>query len=114
MRRYWQPVCLSADLNDLPKAVRILGEEFVAFRDGQCQAGLLFLRRSHCGASLEYGRVEEAGCAAVIMAGSMMFRAMLSRCLWSPPIILSRNKSNPLLSGARIRWAGVRLHGVAG
>ena len=31
MRRYWQPVCLSADLKDVPKRVRIL----VAFHDGQ-------------------------------------------------------------------------------
>jgi hypothetical protein len=34
MRRYWQPVCLSADLKELPKRVRILGEDLVAFRDG--------------------------------------------------------------------------------
>ena len=61
MRRYWQPVCLSADLKDLPKPVRILGEDLIAFRDGQGRAGLLFFRCSHRGASLEYGRVEERG-----------------------------------------------------
>ena len=61
MRRYWQPVCLSADLKDLPKPVKILGEELIAFRDGQGRAGLLFFRCSHRGASLEYGRVEERG-----------------------------------------------------
>lgn len=61
MRRYWQPVCLSADLSDLPKPVKILSEELIAFRDGQGRAGLLFFRCSHRGASLEYGRVEERG-----------------------------------------------------
>lgn len=61
MRRYWQPVCLSADLEDLPKPVRILGEDLIAFRDGQGRAGLLFFRCSHRGTSLEYGRVEERG-----------------------------------------------------
>jgi len=61
MRRYWQPICLSADLKDLPKPVRILGEDLIAFRDGQGRAGLLFFRCSHRGASLEYGRVEERG-----------------------------------------------------
>jgi phenylpropionate dioxygenase-like ring-hydroxylating dioxygenase large terminal subunit len=61
MRRYWQPVCLSADLEDLPKPVRILGEDLIAFRDGQGRAGLLFSRCSHRGTSLEYGRVEERG-----------------------------------------------------
>ena len=35
MRRYWQPVCLSEDLKDLPKRICILGENLVAFRDGR-------------------------------------------------------------------------------
>ena len=48
MRRYWQPVCLSADLADLPKKVRILGEDLIAFRDGRGQAGLLFFRCCRC------------------------------------------------------------------
>src|SRR5918996_377956 len=61
MRRYWQPVCLSAELRELPKRVRILGEDLIAFRDGQGRAGLLFFRCSHRGTSLEYGRVEEKG-----------------------------------------------------
>jgi len=61
MRRYWQPVCLSADLKDLPKPVRILGEDLIAFRDGRGRAGLLFFRCSHRGTSLEYGRIEERG-----------------------------------------------------
>jgi phenylpropionate dioxygenase-like ring-hydroxylating dioxygenase large terminal subunit len=61
MRRYWQPVCLSADLKDLPKPVRILGEDLVAFRDGEGRAGLLFYRCSHRGTSLEYGRIERRG-----------------------------------------------------
>ncbi|MCY4486944.1 MAG: Rieske 2Fe-2S domain-containing protein [Deltaproteobacteria bacterium] len=61
MRRYWQPVCQSADLGDLPKRIRILGEDLVAFRDGQGRPGLLFFRCSHRGTSLEYGRVERDG-----------------------------------------------------
>src|SRR5439155_20771525 len=61
IRRYWQPVCLSADLKDLPKPVRILGEDLVAFRDGEGKVGLLFFRCSHRGTSLEYGRVETRG-----------------------------------------------------
>jgi len=61
LRRYWHPVCRSEDLRDVPKPVRILGEDLVAFRDGAGRAGLLFFRCSHRGASLEYGRVEERG-----------------------------------------------------
>jgi phenylpropionate dioxygenase-like ring-hydroxylating dioxygenase large terminal subunit len=48
-------------LKDLPKRVRILGEDLVAFRDGRGNAGLLFFRCSHRGTSLEYGRVEDRG-----------------------------------------------------
>ena len=61
MRRYWQPVCLSAELADLPKPVRLLGEDLIAFRDGQGRAGLLFFRCSHRGTSLAYGKVEARG-----------------------------------------------------
>jgi phenylpropionate dioxygenase-like ring-hydroxylating dioxygenase large terminal subunit len=61
MRRYWQPVCLSADLKDLPRRVRIVGEDLVAFRDGEGKVGLLFFRCSHRATSLEYGRVEKRG-----------------------------------------------------
>ena len=27
MRRFWQPVCLSSEITDLPHAIRILGED---------------------------------------------------------------------------------------
>src|SRR5438067_1752539 len=61
LRRYWHPICLSAELTDLPKRVRILGEDLVAFRDGEGRVGLLFFRCSHRGTSLEYARVEADG-----------------------------------------------------
>lgn len=61
MRRFWQPICLSEDLKDVPKRVRILGEDLVAFRDGNGRPGLLFFRCSHRGVSLEYGRIEPEG-----------------------------------------------------
>ena len=61
MRRYWQPVCLSSELTDLPKFLRILDEELVAFRDKSGQVGVLGAHCSHRGTSLEYGRIEEDG-----------------------------------------------------
>ena len=33
LRRFWQPVCYSDELADVPVALKILGEELVAFRD---------------------------------------------------------------------------------
>jgi phenylpropionate dioxygenase-like ring-hydroxylating dioxygenase large terminal subunit len=61
LRRYWQPVCLSSDIDELPKFTRILGEELVAFRDKAGRVGVLDAHCAHRGASLEYGRVEENG-----------------------------------------------------
>src|SRR6201985_2917819 len=61
MRRFWQPICFSDDLKDLPLRLRILGEDLVAFRDGTGEAGLLELHCPHRGTSLEFGLVGEKG-----------------------------------------------------
>ena len=61
MRRFWQPVCLSEELTDVPRAIRILGEDLVAFRDKSGRVGVLHRHCAHRGASLEYGIVQETG-----------------------------------------------------
>ena len=61
LRRYWQPVAMSEELGDLPRVVRILGEDLVLFRDGSGRPGLLHRHCAHRGASLEYGIVAERG-----------------------------------------------------
>ena len=61
LRRFWQPVCVEAELEDLPRAIRVLGEDLVAFRDGGGRIGLLERRCVHRGTSLEFGKVEERG-----------------------------------------------------
>ena len=61
LRRYWHPVCLSANLKDIPIAVRMLSEDLVVFRDGKGRPGLLGNRCPHRLASLEYGQVREDG-----------------------------------------------------
>jgi len=61
MRRFWQPVCYSDELKDLPLRVRILGEDLVAFRDGSGAVGLLELHCPHRGTSLEFGLVGAKG-----------------------------------------------------
>lgn len=60
-RRFWHPVCLTEELQDLPVRIRILGEDLVVFRDLSGQIGLLELHCSHRGASLEFGLVSEIG-----------------------------------------------------
>jgi phenylpropionate dioxygenase-like ring-hydroxylating dioxygenase large terminal subunit len=61
LRRYWQPVCLSSELLDLPKLVRIMCEDVVVFRTKNGQLGCLEPHCSHRGSSLEWGRVEDDG-----------------------------------------------------
>jgi nitrite reductase/ring-hydroxylating ferredoxin subunit len=61
LRRFWQPVILSGELGELPRRVRILGEDLVAFRDKSGAIGLLELHCPHRGTSLEFGLVGDRG-----------------------------------------------------
>lgn len=61
LRLTWQPVCLSVELTDVPKAIRIMSEDLVAFRDREGRVGVLHRHCSHRGTSLEYGIVQQRG-----------------------------------------------------
>jgi phenylpropionate dioxygenase-like ring-hydroxylating dioxygenase large terminal subunit len=61
LRRFWQPICFSDDLRDLPLRVTVLGEELVAFRDLRGIVGLLELHCPHRGTSLEFGLISTRG-----------------------------------------------------
>lgn len=61
LRRYWQPVALSADVTGKPMRTRILGEDLVLFRIADGSVGLVDERCCHRGTSLHYGKVEETG-----------------------------------------------------
>jgi nitrite reductase/ring-hydroxylating ferredoxin subunit len=61
LRRFWQPIITSEELQDLPRRLRIMGEDLVAFRDKSGAVGLLELHCPHRGTSLEFGLVSEKG-----------------------------------------------------
>ena len=61
MRRFWNPICFSDELKDLPQRVRIFGEDLVVFRDGSGAVGLLELHCPHRGTSLEFGLIGDKG-----------------------------------------------------
>jgi phthalate 4,5-dioxygenase len=68
LRRFWQPFALSTELptkDSDPIRVRVLGEDLVAFRDSNNSVGLLANNCPHRGASLFFGRNEEAGLRCV-------------------------------------------------
>jgi len=61
LRRYWHPFALATDATDTPKAVRVLGEDLILFRDGHGRPGLVHNRCCHRGTTLYYGKVEDDG-----------------------------------------------------
>jgi 5,5'-dehydrodivanillate O-demethylase len=63
LRRYWHPVAVAGELTEEQpiKAVKILGENLVVFRDKAGRYGLVAERCPHRSASLAYGRVDAEG-----------------------------------------------------
>jgi phenylpropionate dioxygenase-like ring-hydroxylating dioxygenase large terminal subunit len=61
LRRYWQPVALSAKVGLRPLKIKVLGEDLIIFRDGNGRPGLLHPRCAHRGSNLFYGKVEDNG-----------------------------------------------------
>jgi phthalate 4,5-dioxygenase len=63
LRRYWQPVALVEELSGPRplKAVRVLGQDLVLFRDPAGRLGLLDRDCPHRGADLAFGRLEDGG-----------------------------------------------------
>src|SRR3979409_2680593 len=68
LRRFWQPFALASELihaDSDPVRVRLLGEDLIAFRDSRGTVGLIGNNCPHRGASLFFGRNEEAGLRCV-------------------------------------------------
>src|ERR1700737_3638311 len=60
-RTEFTAVGLASDATDVPRKVRILGEDLILFRDRHGRTGLLHARCCHRGTTLYYGKVEEDG-----------------------------------------------------
>ncbi len=68
IRRYWMPALLASELphpDSDPVRLRLLGEDLIAFRDTNGAVGLIQNNCPHRGASLFFGRNEEAGLRCV-------------------------------------------------
>ncbi len=61
LRRYWHPVALTSEVGDLPREIRVLGEDLVLFRTTAGEIGLVHKHCPHRRASLAYGRCEANG-----------------------------------------------------
>jgi len=68
MREYWLPALLSSELpqpDSDPLRMMLLGEQLIAFRDTNGKIGIIQNNCPHRGASLFFGRNEEAGLRCV-------------------------------------------------
>ena len=61
LRRFWHPFAVASDATDIPKKVRVRGQDLILFRDGRGRAGLVHPRCCHRGTNLYYGKVEDDG-----------------------------------------------------
>jgi hypothetical protein len=86
LRRFWQPICFSDELKDLPHRVKILCEELVVFRDLSGTVGLLELHFRTAARPWSSGLSTPRGYDAVTMAGSSRRTGPSSRRRASRPI----------------------------
>ncbi len=61
LRRYWHPIALTSEVGELPREIRVLGEDLILFRTTAGEIGLVHRHCPHRRASLAYGRCEENG-----------------------------------------------------
>jgi phthalate 4,5-dioxygenase len=88
MRAHWIPACLSeevAEPDGKPAAIRLLGEDLVAFRDTHGQLGVLDLHCPHRRASLALGRNEECGLRCLYHGWKIDVTGRVIDCPSEPP-----------------------------
>jgi phenylpropionate dioxygenase-like ring-hydroxylating dioxygenase large terminal subunit len=119
MRRYWQPAGLKDELDEPRpvKAVRLLDEDLVLFRDEQDRYGLLRRDCPHRGADLAFGRREDGGLRCSFHG--WLFD-VTGQCLETPaepvgsPLCRNiRQPAYPVVERAGILWAYMGPGGLA-
>ncbi len=121
LRRYWQPVALLDEFDPRldpamavrpVKAVRVLGQDFVLFRDAQGRYGLLDRDCPHRGADLAYGRNEGDGLRCPFHGWKFDVTGQCTETPAEPPgstmCTRIRQRSYPLIerSGVLFGWFG--------
>lgn len=108
-RRYWQPALLSRELpgpDCAPKRLRILGEDFLAFRDSRGVVGIVEPRCPHRGADLYYGRTEDCGLRCVYHGWKFDTRGACVDIPTLAPEIAERVKPKAQLRALQVCEAG--------
>jgi len=100
LRRFWQPVAYTNDVDDLPLKLRILGEDLILFKTAKGDFGLVEQRCAHRGASLEYGVISDHG-----------IRCAYHGFHYAPDgTILETGAGAPLANGGKICLGAYPLH----
>lgn len=109
-RTYWQPALLSRELepDGAPQRLRILGEDFVAFRDSGGTVGVLEPACSHRGANLFFGRNEQCGLRCVYHGWKFDVDGNCVDLPTSPPEIAERTRARAKIRALPVReWGDV-------
>ena len=61
LRCYWHPVALTSEVSEIPREIRILGEDLVIFKTKKGNIGLVHKACPHRRASMAYGKTENEG-----------------------------------------------------
>lgn len=113
LRRYWQPAALVDELDADPerplRALRLLGQDLVLFRDAQGRTGMVDRDCPHRGADLAYGRLENGGLRCVFHGWLFDVEG---RCLETPAEPAGsrlcesiRQRAYPVLEKGGVLWA---------
>ncbi|MEM7080633.1 MAG: Rieske 2Fe-2S domain-containing protein [Pseudomonadota bacterium] len=107
-RAYWQPALLSRELSrdGAPKRLRILGEDFIAFRDTAGRVGVVEPRCSHRGADLFFGRNEECGLRCAYHGWKFNADGQCTDLPTSTPDVAERIKPKAAIRALRVEEYG--------
>ena len=75
LRRYWHPVALTSEVSEVPKEIRILGEDLVIFKTSKGNIGLVHKACPHRRASMAYVKLKVKELGVVIMDGFFLLTA---------------------------------------
>ena len=110
-RHYWQPALLARELpapDCPPVRVRLLGEDFIAFRASTGEVGVVEPRCSHRGANLFFGRNEACGLRCAYHGWKFDVHGACVDIPTAPPEIAQRMRSKASIRALQVReWGDV-------
>ncbi len=108
-RKYWIPALLSREIqgrDSAPVRVKILGEDFVAFRDSEGKPGVVQAHCPHRGAHLFFGRTEDCGIRCAYHGWHFTVEGECTDIPIATPEVAERMKPKARIRALHVREAG--------